>query len=309
VSDAASISAWIVVQVARELHLDPAAIDPAKPVGVLGLDSLAAATLVADLEDHLGRQLPEALVRPDLSIEEISRQVADTVSPAIAAPKASTPNVEAPRNVQSWTSLQRVVLVLARAVARVLTKRDVIGADRVPATGPIILAVNHLHILDALWAFTVLPRPTVFLVASEFRRRPIVGLLLGIGRSIFVTRGEGDRAAIWQGVELLRHGGALGVAPEGRLSRTGGLIQGQPGIARLAADGQAPVVPMVMSGQERLWRHWLRGRRVPIRVRFGPPIPPPAAPATARMLAEYSDRVMRGLAAELPPAYRGVYSD
>lgn len=306
-NDAASISAWIVAQVAREMGLNPSAIDPTKPIGALGLDSLAAATLSADLEDHLERQLPESIIRPDASIDQISRELAG--APAAPPKPPIADRAEEPRNVASWTPLQRAVLALSRALARVLTDRDVAGQERVPATGPVILAVNHLHILDALWAFTVLPRPTVFVVASEFRRRPGVGLLLGIGRSIFVARGAGDRAAIQQGVDLLRQGGALGVAPEGRLSRTGGLIQGQPGIARLAAEGDAPVVPMAMSGQERLWRHWLRARRVPIRVRFGPPIPPPAMPATARTLAEYSDRVMRALAAELPPSYRGVYSE
>ena len=304
----AEIAAWIVAHVARELHIDPQAIDPSKPVGVLGLDSLAAATLVADLEDHVGHSLPETLFRPELSIAAISRLVVGgPASQRIDERRAPVGPDYSSLDYGAWTRPQRVVLALARGVARFLTVRDVGGLDRVPKTGAVIFAVNHLHILDALWFFTILPRRTVFVVASEFRRRPVVGTLLGIGQAIFVARGAGDRDAIRKAVDVLRGGGAVGIAPEGRLSRTGGLMPAQPGVARLAAEGVASVVPIAMSGQERLWRHWVRGRRVPIRVRFGAPIPPPAGPATAKALEEYADRTMRALAAELPPAYRGAY--
>jgi 1-acyl-sn-glycerol-3-phosphate acyltransferase len=252
--------------------------------------------------------LPETLFRPELSIAAISRLVVGGPAPppVEASPPPAGPDYTS-LDYGSWTPAQRRILALARGVARLLTKQDVAGLDRVPASGAVIFAVNHLHILDALWAFTVLPRRTVFVVASEFRRRPLVGTLLGIGQAIFVARGASDRDALRRAADVLRGGGAVGIAPEGRLSRTGGLIPGQPGVAKLAADAAAPIVPIAMSGQERLWRCWLRGRRVPIRVRFGAPIPPPAGPATARALAEYSERTMRALAAELPPAYRGVY--
>ncbi|HEX4566026.1 MAG TPA: lysophospholipid acyltransferase family protein, partial [Vicinamibacterales bacterium] len=206
-----------------------------------------------------------------------------------------------------WTASQRAVLAIAKALSRLLTRVDVQGADRLPRNGAVVIAVNHLHILDALWAFAVIPRRAVFLVAREFRDRPVVGQLLRLGDSIFVERGAGDYEAARRAVDVLRGGAALGIAPEGKLSTTGGLIRAQPGFARIAADAGAPVVPLAMSGQEALWRSWLRLRRVPIRARFGVAIPPPPRQTTARALEEYSDRVMRALAAELPAEYRGVY--
>ena len=84
-------------------------------------------------------------------------------------------------------------------------------------------------------------------------------------------------------------------------------MKGQSGLARIAAEAGAPVLPMALSGQEQLWRYWRRGRRVPVRVRCGDVIPPPPALSTAKALEQYSDRVMQALAAALPPAYRGVY--
>jgi 1-acyl-sn-glycerol-3-phosphate acyltransferase len=314
VIEESEIAAWIVAQLARELDLDPDSIDAHKPIAVLGLDSLAAATLTADLEDHFGRSLPETLFDHRLTIAALSRIVAavppDAAPPASAQappPRSDERRDHAAADYDTWTLAQRILRSLARALARALTRQDVEGAGRLPPRGPVIIAVNHLHILDALWVFAVIPRRTVFMVAREFRHRLLVGQLLRLGQSIFVERGTGDSDAIRSAVDALRAGAAIGIAPEGRLSTTGGLLRGQPGLARIAADAGAPVVPLAVSGQEQLWRWWRRGRRVPVRVRFGEVIPPPSARATARALERYSDAVMRALAAELPPAYRGIY--
>jgi 1-acyl-sn-glycerol-3-phosphate acyltransferase len=311
VIDPADVTGWLVSQIARELHLDPAAIDVNKPIAVLGLDSLTVATLTADLEDHFGRSLPETLLRHDVTIATLSRVVAQgpdaTAPPADGSPPPAAPLTRSA--YVEWTTSQRVLLSAAKTLSRLLTRIEIGGADRLPRDGPVVIAVNHLHILDALWAFVIIPRRAVFLVASEFRNRPVVGHVLRLGDSIFVERGTGDVDAARRAVEVLRRGAAVGIAPEGKLSRTGGLIRAQPGFARIAADGGAPVVPLAMSGQEGVWRAWLRLRRVPIRARFGPAIPPPPRQTTARALEEYSDRVMRSLAAELPPEYRGVYRE
>lgn len=309
---AAELADWIAAELARELHLDPAAIDRQRPLEVLGIDSLTAATLTAGLEDRLGRALPESLLASNPTIAQLARTLADmapasrTEAPS-AGLSAAVPAEEARPESAAWTPAQQRLQRLARLAARGLTRQEVTGIDRIPAAGPVIVAINHLHILDALWVFSVLPRRTIFLVAAEFKDRPVVGRLLKAGRAIFVERGEGDLAAIRLGVAALRSGAAVGIAPEGRLSRTGGLIRGRPGVARLAAESGAPVLPVAFSGQEGAVRCWLRGRRVPIRVTVGTLIPPPEPGATARALEEYAGRVMRGLAEVLPPQYRGVY--
>jgi 1-acyl-sn-glycerol-3-phosphate acyltransferase len=309
VIDPGEVTAWLVSQIARELHLDPAGIDVNKPIAVLGIDSLTVATLTADLEDRFGRALPETLLRHDLTIASLSRLVAlESGAPAGAVEPVPAPVARAVGSgYADWTASQRVLRAIAKVFSWLLARIDVQGADNLPRQGAVVIAVNHLHILDALWAFVVIPRRAVFLVASEFRNRPVVGQLLRLGGSIFVQRGSGDYEAARRAVDVLRTGAAVGIAPEGKLSTTGGLIRGQPGFARISADAAAPVVPLAMSGQERLWRSWLRLGRVKIRARFGAAIPPPPRQTTAKALEEYSDRVMRALAAELPPEYRGVY--
>ena len=83
--------------------------------------------------------------------------------------------------------------------------------------------------------------------------------------------------------------------------------ESQRGLASLAARAQVPVVPAGACGQERAVEFWRRGRRVPVHVRIGPPLPPPAAGAGKPELELYTDQVMRAIAALLPEAHRGVY--
>lgn len=307
-SGGGTLADWIAGRLAHELHLDPAAIDRDRPVAVLGVDSLTTAMLIADLEDHLGRTLPETLLEGDPSIGDLARLLG---APPEAPPLAHRPPAPDARVSDGgrWTAGQRRLRTATRIAGRALARLDASGLDRVvPAEGPLLIAVNHLHILDALWVYPLLPRPGVFLVAAEFRRWPLLGRLLRAGQSIFVRRGQGDRQAIAQAVDALRGGAAVVIAPEGRVSRTGGLGAGHPGVARIAALAQAPVLPLGMWGQERPWRCWLRGRRMAIRIGTGPLIAPPAPEATAAALEAHAREVMRALAAALPPAYRGVYA-
>jgi 1-acyl-sn-glycerol-3-phosphate acyltransferase len=183
------------------------------------------------------------------------------------------------------------------------------GREQMPASGPALFAVNHLHILDALWMSTVLPSRTRFLVADEFRTKPIVGRLLTAGRVIYIARGRADRDALERAVAVVRGGGAVAVAPEGRLSPTGGLIKGQSGVAYLSSQSGVPVIPVVAYGQERAGASWTRLSRVRVRVRIGDPIGAPPSPATAHELDHHAAGIMRALARLLPPAYRGIYGE
>jgi 1-acyl-sn-glycerol-3-phosphate acyltransferase len=70
-----------------------------------------------------------------------------------------------------------------------------------------------------------------------------------------------------------------------------------------------PIVPMAAWGQERLGDSWRRLQRAPVQVRLGPPIVfPPAMPGGSD-LRQRTDEVIRAIAAQLPPEYRGVYGD
>jgi 1-acyl-sn-glycerol-3-phosphate acyltransferase len=309
----ADILEYLRTAIADELQLAPDAIDPERPLTFYGLDSLTAAIVAGGLSDWLGRRLPDDLTLARATVSSLADRLAE---PVASARQASTVAARASDRTD-YTALdyartptgERLLKALVRALVRLTSRVSIEGQDSVPAEGPVLCATNHLHILDALWMVAALPRRTIFLVAEEFERKPVVGWLLNAGRAIYVARGKADRDALDRALAVLKGGGVLGVAPEGRLSPTGGLIKGQVGIAYLASQAGVPVVPVVAWGQERAGRCWRRLRRVPVHIRFGPPIALPPALSGPSDLERGTDLVMTSLARLLPPSYRGVYRE
>jgi 1-acyl-sn-glycerol-3-phosphate acyltransferase len=188
---------------------------------------------------------------------------------------------------------------------------DVVGADRVPAQGPLIAAGNHLSYVDALLMPSVMPRLDVnLLVADEFKRKPFFHFFANfIGRAIYVASAPTAMFALGQAVARLRAGEVVLIAPEGKVSRTATLLPAQLGIGYLAAVTGAPVLPIATAGQEHLFANLRQFRRTPIRIEFGEPFLPSTTALRSAALAETSEAIMRRIAAMLPPRYRGVYSD
>ena len=309
----AEIIDYLRSEIATELGLAAEGIDPERPLTFYGVDSLTAAIVAGGLSDYLGRPLPGDLVLAQATASSLADRLAD---PAAAPTRVSIPASRASDRVD-YAALdysrtphgERMVKALIRALVHLTSRVSIEGRDAVLVQGPVLYATNHLHILDALWIACALPRRTIFLVAEEFKRRPIVGWLLNTGRAIYIARGRADREALDRALAVLKGGGALGVAPEGRLSRTGGLIKGQAGIAYLAGRSGVPVIPVVAWGQERAGHCWRRLRRVPVHIRFGPPITLAPGLSGPRDLERATDSIMTSLARLLPPAYRGVYRE
>ena len=134
--------------------------------------------------------------------------------------------------------LQRVIWL----VVRVIVRPDVTGFEHVPLSGPLIVSCNHLHALDIPAVGLVIPRWQAVFAADKWRGK-LGGWILEHGtRVIYVARGEADREAMNQALEVLRAGGALAVAPEGTRSRTGGLQQGRDGAVYLASRTGATII-------------------------------------------------------------------
>lgn len=209
-----------------------------------------------------------------------------------------------------WSFPQRLFQGFVRLMARLLTRTEVEGLDNLPATGPCILAPNHLHMFDIPIVFCSVSRRTVVFAADKWQRIPVVGWILSrFGSAIYVARGEADRRALAQALDVLRAGGVLAVAPEGTRSRSGGLGKGHTGIAYLATRAPAPILPVVAFGQEKAFDHWKRLRRVPVKVRFGPLMELPPGKQRMPQLQAYTEQLMLELARLLPPAYRGIYAE
>jgi 1-acyl-sn-glycerol-3-phosphate acyltransferase len=208
---------------------------------------------------------------------------------------------------QRWTPVQRVArLVVTRAVGAV-ARVSVEGMSQIPATGPVIIAANHICGWDAAVLLRITERRTVMLAVDELRRNRLGDWALQqIWGAIFARRGEGDRVALERALAVLRAGGMIGLGPEGLRSR-GGLRRGLTGVAQLSHRSGAPVVPVAVFGQERISPVGFF-RRAPVSVRIGEPIPALHGEATTQTLRAYTDRVMVEIARMLPRAYRGFYA-
>ena len=127
------------------------------------------------------------------------------------------------------------------------------GVKNVPRRGPVILASNHLSFSDHFFGPLPVPRKVIFLGKAEyFTGRGLKGLIskvffTGVG-VIPLDRGGGaaSERAIRTGLRVLADGNVLGIYPEGTRSPDGRLYRGKTGVARLAVESGAPVVPCAM---------------------------------------------------------------
>ncbi len=188
-----------------------------------------------------------------------------------------------------------------------LWKPRVLGAWRVPATGPVILAVNHSHVIDGPMVMGVAPRPTHFLIKKEAFIGPLDPFLLGIGQ-VKVDRDTTDRTAITQALGVLADGGVLGIFPEGTRGE-GDFAALRAGLAYFAVRGGAPIVPVAVLGSSdrpgRLTKG-LPALRSRVDVVFGDPIEAGdgSGRRTRKALDEATERIQKQLTAHLENARR-----
>ncbi len=134
-----------------------------------------------------------------------------------------------------------------------LFRPKVTGLRNVPTNGAVIIASNHLSFSDSIFMPLVVPRNVTFLAKSEYFTSP--GFAGFIKKLTFIALGQvpidrsgGKRseAALLTGLRLLKEGHCIGIYPEGTRSPDGRLYKGRTGIARLAIESGAPIVPVAM---------------------------------------------------------------
>jgi 1-acyl-sn-glycerol-3-phosphate acyltransferase len=163
---------------------------------------------------------------------------------------------------------------------KLIFRPQVEGSEYVPDDGPAIIASNHLSFSDSIFMPLMVKRRVTFVAKAEyFTGRGLKGWLtkmffIGTG-TIPVNRsgGRAAQAAIETGLSILRNGQLFGIYPEGTRSPDGRLYRGKTGVARLALDSGAPVVPVVMLNSDEIQP---TGKIMPkirrVKIRFGKPL-------------------------------------
>jgi len=191
-----------------------------------------------------------------------------------------------------------------------LTRWRVRGRDNVPSQGPLLIVANHLNLADPPLLGVSLGRKVIFMAKRELFYSRVIGYFIRGFGSFPVHRGQLDRKALRQAEQLLAQGLALVMFPEGKRSKSAQLEPGFSGSALIAWHSGAPILPVGISGTERIkGAGWLL-RRPQITVNIGRPfyLPPVSSKLTKLKLAEHTDFIMERIAGLLPPEYRGNYA-
>ena len=163
--------------------------------------------------------------------------------------------------------------LLTRVLFRLLFRFRTIGADNVPREGAVLLASNHVSVLDPPAVGAGLPRRIHYMAKAELFRVPFLGGLIRRLNAYPVEREGADAAALRHALLLLREGQGLLVFPEGTRGTEGRLQPGRAGAGMLAALSEAPVVPVYVQGTGRaLPRGASRLHRARVTVRYGRPL-------------------------------------
>lgn len=209
--------------------------------------------------------------------------------------------------------MQTFVRKLIRFLVNLIANVKVTGAENVPQTGGMVVASNHIGIIDIVMFHYVFDRMDMFIpVAEKWEKHGWIRWLARQLNFVFVDRFNPDLKALRKMIGLMQDGNALVIAPEGTRSRVGSLIEGKPGVAYLAARSGFPVVPVAITGTEDkvILGNLKRLRKSSITLTAGTPFTLPPLPAKERdaKLQEYTDEVMCQIAALLPERYRGRYA-
>lgn len=165
--------------------------------------------------------------------------------------------------------------------ARLVFRPRIIGRANVPKKGAVLIASNHLSFIDSVVITLVSPRSVSFLAKSEyFTGKGFKGwvtkqFFTGIG-AIPVERSAGQAAqdALNSGLRVLESGGAFAIYPEGTRSRDGRLYRGRTGVAWLALNSQAVVIPVALTGTQNIQPAGSsRIHLARVTVEFGMPVP------------------------------------
>jgi len=202
-----------------------------------------------------------------------------------------------------------LVRLVSRLILKCLTHVEVQGLEHVPQ-GSFVGVTNHLSSFDPLLVLATMPiRPFTIFAAIEHRYDFISGWALDRLGSIWIHRGEPSREALRIALNELSLGTVFGIAPEGTRSKTGKLLKGKTGAAYLATRARVPILPAAIWGTEQIKRDLRRFKRCTVHLRVGAPFRLPEGRADSARLEEYTDVLMRKIAAMLPPEYRGEYAD
>ena len=215
---------------------------------------------------------------------------------------------------KSVTLSQKIVLAILKPCFKIFLSWEVKGRENVPLDGPLIVAANHIHLVDPILLQLSFPRWINFMAKQELFRYPFVRLVTRWAQAFSVRRQgtfKDKREAVKQAKEILSQGLALGMFPEGKRNHDGKLLAAKSGSAVIASRADVALLPVGIIGTEKLKGiSWL-WKRPGIVINIGQPFKLPSVDGrlTKSQMRLLTDSIMHEIAALLPAENRGVYGD
>lgn len=181
-----------------------------------------------------------------------------------------------------------IVRNFIKALCMVLFPMKVVGAEKVPAEGSVMVCCNHVSFMDAIYLACALKRRVTYLAKKElFENKFLNWVLRGIGM-VPVDRGASDIQAMRTCLEVLKEGRLLGIFPQGHRYKEDDHRELQNGAAMMALRARPVVVPVHVSAPAKLFRK--------VTIRVGDPIDlSDIVRVNAPGLAEASSRIAAGI--------------
>lgn len=245
------------------LERDAEEMTPGRRLAELGFDSLAYAELAPAVLAELGVRLPDAGPDEVTTLDDLVRVVR----------RARIPGPGSGQELDGTGRWQRPARALGGAALRWWFSVRVEGADRLPPSGPAVLAMNHESFLDIPLIAAVSPRRITFMAKRELFKNRVASRLLRELGGFPVDRDRFDLRAVDLAVEVIRRGGLLGMYPEGTRA-AGQMLPFLPGAAWVALRTGASILPVAIEGTDRAMppeQRW--PRRAQVHVTIGDAIP------------------------------------
>jgi 1-acyl-sn-glycerol-3-phosphate acyltransferase len=197
--------------------------------------------------------------------------------------------------------------LIVSAFFLIFTRWRISGRENIPMNGPLLVVSNHMTFAEPPILRILLKRESRFATKEGFFRNKFIGKIMEIYGGFPVHRGRADRKAIRLMEQYLSQGLAVVIFPEGTRSLKSRLLPATHGATVIAQRTGAPILPVGITGTEKMRGLTWFFKRPVITIRFGQPFYLPSSNGKLdREIATHY--IMERIAELLPPKYHGAYA-